>query len=43
MMIIPEYPFIIRELTSDDGSGFLIEFPDLPGCILFALEFSARR
>src|SRR5204862_7299359 len=23
----------IRELTPDDGGGFLIEFPDLPGCM----------
>ncbi|HEV8052214.1 MAG TPA: type II toxin-antitoxin system HicB family antitoxin [Parachlamydiaceae bacterium] len=33
MMKIPEYPFTIRELSLDDGSGFLIEFPDLPGCM----------
>jgi len=32
-MKIPEYPFTIRELTPDDGGGFLIEFPDLPGCM----------
>ena len=32
-MKIPEYPFTIRELTLDDGGGFLIEFPDLPGCM----------
>jgi antitoxin HicB len=30
---IDEYPFMIRRLTEDEGSGFLIEFPDLPGCI----------
>ena len=24
---------MIRWLTEDEGSGFLIEFPDLPGCI----------
>jgi len=23
----------IRPLTDDEGGGFLIEFPDLPGCI----------
>lgn len=28
-----DYPYIIRLLTEDDGGGFLIEFPDLPGCI----------
>lgn len=32
-MKIPKYPFTIRELTLDDGGGFLIEFPDLPGCM----------
>ncbi len=29
----PEYPFIIRHLTKNDGGGYLIEFPDLPGCL----------
>ncbi len=32
-MKIPDYPFTIRELAPDDGGGFLIEFPDLPGCM----------
>ena len=32
-MKTPKYPFTIRELTVDDGGGFLIEFPDLPGCM----------
>lgn len=27
------YPFEIRPLTEDDGGGFLITFPDLPGCM----------
>ncbi|MFT4579764.1 MAG: antitoxin HicB [Nitrospinales bacterium] len=27
------YPFQIRELSKDDGGGFLITFPDLPGCM----------
>lgn len=26
------YPFIMRHLSKDDGGGYLIEFPDLPGC-----------
>lgn len=30
---IPDYPFKIRHLSQDDGGGYLIEFPDLPGCI----------
>ena len=30
---MPEYPFIIRHLSKEEGGGFLIEFPDLPGCM----------
>lgn len=29
---IDKYPFTIRPLPVDDGGGFLIEYPDLPGC-----------
>ena len=32
-MKMPEYPFTIHELNQDDGGGYLIEFPDLPGCM----------
>lgn len=32
-MKTPDYPFKIRQLTADEGNGFLIEFPDLPGCM----------
>ncbi len=28
-----EYRFTVRPLTSEEGGGYLIEFPDLPGCI----------
>jgi antitoxin HicB len=28
-----EYPFEIRPLTHAEGGGYLIRFPDLPGCI----------
>ena len=28
-----EYPFTIRHLLKDEGNGYLIEFPDLPGCM----------
>ncbi len=28
-----EYPFTIRHLLKDEGGGYLIEFPDLPGCM----------
>ena len=27
-----EYRFTVRPLTVDEGGGYLIEFPDLPGC-----------
>jgi antitoxin HicB len=29
---IEKYPFTIRPLSVDDGGGYLIEYPDLPGC-----------
>ncbi|MCD4715632.1 MAG: type II toxin-antitoxin system HicB family antitoxin [Desulfobacterales bacterium] len=29
----PKYPFEIRSLSQDEGGGYLISFPDLPGCI----------
>lgn len=28
-----DYPFEIRPLGKDEGGGFLITFPDLPGCM----------
>lgn len=27
-----EYPFEIRPLSKDEGGGYAISFPDLPGC-----------
>ncbi|RJG00888.1 type II toxin-antitoxin system HicB family antitoxin [Noviherbaspirillum sedimenti] len=35
---VPPYPFeayahIVSPLSSDDGGGYLITFPDLPGCM----------
>lgn len=30
---LEEYPFTIRSLADDDGGGYLIEFPDIPGCM----------
>jgi antitoxin HicB len=30
---IDKYPFTIRPLPAEDGGGFLIEYPDLPGCL----------
>lgn len=29
---ISDYPFTIRRLSNEEGGGYLIEFPDLPGC-----------
>jgi antitoxin HicB len=31
---LSEYPFTIRPLTADEGGGYLIEFPDVPLCIM---------
>jgi antitoxin HicB len=28
-----EYRFTVRPLSPDEGGGYLIEFPDLPGCM----------
>jgi antitoxin HicB len=28
-----DYPFQVRPLPEEDGGGYLIEFPDLPGCL----------
>jgi len=28
-----EYPFTVSPLSEDEGGGYLIEFPDLPGCM----------
>lgn len=29
----PEYPFEMRPLADEEGGGWLITFPDLPGCM----------
>ena len=31
--LLEQYPFQVRPLTEEEGGGFLIEFPDLPGCM----------
>lgn len=31
--LVDKYPFLIRHLSNKEGGGFLIEFPDLPGCM----------
>jgi len=30
---LPDYPFEMRPLAPAEGGGWLIAFPDLPGCI----------
>lgn len=30
---LEDYPFTIRPLTADEGGGYLIEFPDVLGCM----------
>ena len=27
------YPFEVKQLSREDGGGFLVTFPDLPGCM----------
>jgi antitoxin HicB len=31
--LILSYPFTIRPLIEEEGGGFMIEYPDLPGCV----------
>jgi antitoxin HicB len=33
MTKVPGYPFEMRPLSVDEGGGWLITFPDLPGCM----------
>ena len=33
MMSNFDYPFNVRPLAPEEGNGFLVEFPDLPGCV----------
>lgn len=30
---IAGYPCVVRHLSADEGGGYLISFPDLPGCM----------
>lgn len=32
-MNIPKHPFEVRPLTKEEGGGYLVTFPDLPGCM----------
>ena len=31
--LVDSYPFTISPLSNEDGGGFAVEYPDLPGCI----------
>src|ERR1051325_1048327 len=31
--VLEQYPFQVRLLTEEEGGGYLIEFPDVPGCM----------
>src|SRR5205823_2976841 len=31
--ILDQYPFQIRPLSTEEGGGYLIEYPDIPGCM----------
>lgn len=31
-VFVQQYPATIRQLDEEEGGGFLVEFPDLPGC-----------
>lgn len=33
MSRVPEYPFEMRPLAAEEGGGWLVTFPDLPGCM----------
>ena len=33
MRHIADYPITVKPLSEEDGGGFLISFPDLPGCM----------
>ncbi|MEX0814402.1 MAG: type II toxin-antitoxin system HicB family antitoxin [Dongiaceae bacterium] len=28
-----DYPFVVRPLSAEEGGGYLVEYPDLPGCM----------
>jgi len=31
--MMSDYRFTVRPLSDDEGGGYLVEFPDLPGCM----------
>jgi antitoxin HicB len=30
---LDEYQFTVRPLSKDEGGGYLVEYPDIPGCM----------
>lgn len=30
---LDEYQFTVRPLTKEEGGGYLVEYPDIPGCM----------
>jgi antitoxin HicB len=30
---LDQYQFTVRPLTGDEGGGYLVEYPDIPGCM----------
>ena len=30
---LDQYQFTVRPLSSDEGGGYLVEYPDIPGCM----------
>lgn len=30
---LDSYPFTVRRLSKEDGGGYLVEYPDIPGCM----------
>jgi antitoxin HicB len=30
---LDRYSFAVRPLSKDEGGGYLVEFPDIPGCM----------
>ena len=30
---LDQYQFTVRPLTSDEGGGYLVEYPEIPGCM----------
>lgn len=30
---LDSYPFTVRRLSKEEGGGYLVEYPDIPGCM----------